>query len=58
MGKLERKVRQSIRRESRVEFKRIQQNILKHKPKWIPMYFWSKIVNIILDQASENSNAT
>lgn len=49
MGKAEKKIRQSIRKESRKEFQRIREGVVKHKPWWLPNYFWVKIVNIVLN---------
>lgn len=53
MGKQERKIRQSIRRESRKEFQRIREGMTKHKPRWLPNYFWVRIVNIVLNTNSK-----
>lgn len=55
MGKVERKIRQSIRRESRKEIMRIRREVVSgDKPWWLPRYLWVKIVHIVLDSQYGN----
>lgn len=49
MGRLERKIRQSIRKESRQELSRIRQGVVSHRPWWLPRFLWVRIVNIVLN---------
>lgn len=44
-----RKVGQQIRRVAREDIKRIHQNILTHKPWWLPKFLWSRIVASVLE---------
>lgn len=44
-----RKSKQEIRRQSRAEVKRILNNVVAHRPWWLPMFLWRKMVAVVLD---------
>lgn len=49
MGKIERKVGQALRRTAREDMNRIHKNVLAHRPWWLPMRLWVRIVRIVLE---------
>lgn len=48
MGRQERKIRQSIRREARADFDRIKESVAEHKPFWLPRFIWTRLVEAVL----------
>lgn len=49
MSKESKKVGQQVRRVAREDVRRIHQNILTHKPWWLPKFIWGRIVATVLD---------
>lgn len=48
MGKVERKIRQAIRREARADFQRIKEAVAESKPWWLPKFLWVRLVEAVL----------
>lgn len=54
MGKIERKIRQTIHREARADFQRIKESVAQHRPWWLPKKLWVRIVEAVLDSGVHN----
>lgn len=51
MGKLERKVRQTIKRSAQESAKELQLKVAQHRPWYIPRFIWKRVIGIILDSS-------
>ncbi len=49
MGRIERKIRQSIRREARADFQAIKESVVMHKPWYLPNFVWTRLVEAVLN---------
>lgn len=58
MGKVERKIRQTIRREAKADFDRIKSAVAKHRPWWLPKFIWIPLVEAVLDSRIQDIKQT
>lgn len=49
MGKIERKIRQTITRQAREDFQRIKESVAHNRPWYLPRFLWFRIVDAVLN---------